>query len=857
MNRQRLRIGLQLAAGLVLAGLGHYYSAVMREAYPYDGVLYYAAAAVCFVLAWRSLRREPDPVWVVLRDSLRTTWGVLLDALRVIGSTLRDLLPMMPARTLALIVIGLNVFAAIIAVLIPSAVWLWLIVWMVSAAIAIGYALRRSRWWPRVAARSKLPPKLTARTWVEPVEAIGQRPSLIGLAMALGLIVVGQVAIGTTSRSGLPAPSIAAAIDDALKLNLLDPAMILGGWLMLIAGTLVFAVVTRRLVLSGHPRLTIDAPSQVTQRLAIYWLIPAVIAFMLWLSAIRSIIGGAAGWGGVLPWLIAMVLMAACWWQIDRARGVRLSVRLSRSETIALGIAFVVILIVFAYRLGDVPIGIWGDEGAFFVTARDIARNTVTPDAFGLGTYSFPMAGSIYQAFWIELFGENVAAWRLGSIIVAALVSVPLYFLVRTTLGRRVAWTSIALYAVSPYLLTYARMGYNNIQAILPVVLMLALTWIAARRDSRLYAFLAGGAGGLTFFTHPSARIVILLALGWLLWMWITRTVRGRSIVGQIAVMSLGLIVIAAPPIVYGVSRYPDAFANKLAESSFNNVFYARDLFPETDLYSQTGSFHVGDQQLFYEPSIYASLLVRGAVRTALSFHTPTIVNENFLIGALADPFGIVYVLGLGWCLARWKRSAYAIFPAWLLIGGFVLSGMSAFPPRAALMLPVAPALIVLSAVGLVAAIDLLAAIVGGVPDRVKLFGVIGLTVVLGYVGLRTYFVDMPARFPPDLDNTIFWYAQQMKPGADVTLIQPVGTPDDYQPWGMREFDLGVNFHLIKPDALPATNWANLCSNGCAFFFPAADYERVLPQLTQAFGAIAPTPYTDAGGTIQFYAFAP
>lgn len=855
MNRRRITLALQLAAGLVFAGLGHYYLAVLRPVYPADGFIFYVAAVVCWGFAWRALQREADPMWATLRDSVHAAWGVIVDALRLIASTLRDLLPLMSTRTLTAFVMGLNVIAAIIALVLPAALSVSLAVWVVSAAWAIWYALRRSDVWTHTGAPPPAPVAAELPAWTEPIETGERRTNLIALAVAVMLIVAGTLAINVTSQSGTPSPSIGASIDAALKLDLLDPAKMLGGWLLLIAGTIAFGFVTRRMALSGCLRSVFDAPGRPQRHMANYWLVAAIVAIVLWLGAISSIVNGATGWGGVLPWLTAIVLMAACWWAIDRSRGVRLKIGLDRIEAVALIAAFAGVLIVFAFRLGDIPIGIWGDEGAFFVTARDIAHGAFTPDAFGPGTYSFPVAASIYQAIWIGLFGHSVVAWRLGSAVIAAAAIVPLYFLVRSTLGRRVAWTSIALYAVSPYILTYARLGYINSQALLPVVLALALTWLAMRRNSRLYAFLAGGASGLAFFTHPSARIVIVLVPIWLIWIWFRRVVQTRSIALQGTVMLLGVIIVAAPSVVYGLSRAPAAFATKLVDSSFNNVFYARDLFPENDLYSQVGAFQVGDQQLFYEPGIYATLLARGAIRTALSFHTPTIVRENFLTGALADPFGLVFVLGLGWCLARWRRPAIAIYPAWLLIGGFVTSGLSAFPPRPSLMLPIAPAMIVMSAVGVISAIDLLSSVVGGVPERARVIGAIGLVIVFGFIGWRTYFVDMPARFPPDLDNAITWHAQQMKPGTDVTLIQPDGTSDDYVPWGIREFQLNVNFHLIKPAALAATDPISVCPNGCRIFFVAANYYQVLSWLTPVIGDQKPVSLLDEFGNAQAWVF--
>ncbi len=864
MDRKRLVIGLELVAGLVLVGLGHYYVSSLREVYPLDGYILYVIALVMFVLVWRAGSREVDPLWAALRGSFRVALSVMLDALRLMVVSVRELLLFMSVRTRVAIVFTLNVLAAIVALALPAATWLWLILWVVSITILLAMIWPQAMPWLRSKVPVRSPAGVSAapetQLLVEPMETAGPKPKLIGLGLAVVLLVIGQIVSGSVNRLD-PSPAggpSTGTLNETLKLSLPgDPSILLAGGLLLLLGFSIFAWVTRRNGLSDVPRFKADTPIAVDSRFSRRWLLIAVAGLAIWLTVPKSIIGGATGWGGVLPWIAALVLIGLCWWRIDRARGVRLAIHIDRPEAIGLGLAALAILIVFVFRLGDVPNSLWPDEAAFFSTARDISRGAFTPDFFGLGTYGYPMGGSIYQSVWISLFGANVWAWRLSSVIAALLAIIPIYFLVRATLGRRLAGLSIALYAVSPYLLTYARLGYNNVQAIAPLALTLVLTWLAVRRNSRLFAFLAGCAGGLGFFTYTAARLGFVLALGGLLWVWITRRANGRSTLMQVVCMLLGVVLVATPTIVYGSQRYPAIFADKQAEALFNNVFYARDLYPEQDLYSSFEPIRVGNQDLFYEPGIYATLLGRGIVRTALSFNAPALVRGNYLVGALSEPYSIFYLLGLGWCLIRLRRPGYALWPAWLLIGAFTLSAINTFPPRPEHMLPIVPALAVLAALGLTIGVDLLASFVSGITDRTKLVLLIGGVVVMGFFGLRTYFVEMPDRFPPDLENAIFWQAQHLPRGSDIMLIQPEGMADDFEPWGMREIDLGVAFHLIKPADLESIDLGSLCPTDCRFFYVASARDRVYPRLVQVFGTLPEMPYPDADGIVQSYAFNP
>ncbi len=146
--------------------------------------------------------------------------------------------------------------------------------------------------------------------------------------------------------------------------------------------------------------------------------------------------------------------------------------------------------------------------------------------------------------------------------------------------------------------------------------------------------------------------------------------------------------------------------------------------------------------------SIYAPLIGRGVIRTALAFHLPSIVRENYLVGSLADPFGILYLLGLAWSVTRLRRSGYAIWPVWLLLGGFLASALSAYPPRASLLLPIAPALVTLSALGLTAGVDVLANMIGSVPERMKSYWLDRRDALVGAIGAARVFRRDAAALP-------------------------------------------------------------------------------------------------------------
>ena len=853
----RARLAVQLGLGLIFIGLGHYHAAFTREQYPLDGPVYYALGALCLFFAWRTVRREQNAVWGALVDLWREAIRVARELWREALDGARRALPFISLRALVLSVLALNIVAALGLWLFPVIAWMWAILWGLSIVALIAFLVPRAAF-TRPIGNAAIPTAAasTGRVYTEAIAPAAARVSTLWLTVSIGLVLLGELMIVTGARPTSGSTMLVQAIDEALQLRLIgDGLSIWLGVIVLLGGAIGFAVVTRHATLSVEPQYTIVEARQLAgqpQRRMTRWAFLAFGGMVLWLLALRAI---AQGQSGVMVWLIALGVLGLCWWQIDRVRGVPLAVKIDRREGLWLIAALAIMLIVFSFQLGNIPASIWGDEGAFFTTARDAAHGTPL-ELFGFGAYYQPALPALAQSAVMSVFGFTVAGWRLASVLAIWLAALPLYFLVRGTLGQRPAWLTLIFYTVSPYVLTYARMGYDAAFAVLPVVLALTLAWLAVRRDSRFYAFLAGGAAGLGFFVPSGARIAPMLVLLWLVWWWVARRVRGRAIGHVLLAAVVGIVIVAAPTIVYGTTQAPEAFAAKQFESAFNNIFYARDFYPVDQLTAWQEPITIGSQQIFYEPSIYAALIARGIIRSALAFHLSTLATENYLIAALAEPFSVLLVLGLMWCLVRFRRPHYVLWPLWLLLGGFLTSALSAYPPRATLLLPIVPALAALSALGLTALIDVVGALLPGVTDRVKVYVFVGAAVLLAVLGLRAYFIEMPRHFPPDVDNVVFWEAQNMPRGSDVILIRPDDTAADYVPWGVQNFDLGVNYHLAEKANLPEADWPGWCPTGvCRFVYTAADRDWVEPYLAQAFRPTALREILNADGLPQVYVY--
>ncbi|HJW83024.1 MAG TPA: glycosyltransferase family 39 protein, partial [Anaerolineae bacterium] len=445
--------------------------------------------------------------------------------------------------------------------------------------------------------------------------------------------------------------------------------------------------------------------------------------------------------------------------------------------------------------------------------------------------------------------------WRFGTVIAVVAAVWPLYFLARGLLGRRVAFVALGFYAASPLLLAYERTGYLYALSILPVVTGAALTDAAARRDSRLYAFLAGAASGAGYMLYPSAQFGVVLCALILVAFVAGRLMRGAPALRLSLSFVSAVILSMAPALVYGLVREPAAFIDRAFQSSMVNVAFAETVVGRDELLARASFITTRDSQLFFEPAFYAGYALRGWLRTAIGLHRSDLVSEHYVVGPLAGPLTLLYLLGLGWCLARARRPGYAIWPIWWFAGTFLLSAIASFPPHTSDLLPIVPALAVLAAVGLVGALDSLAQIVGHARQAGAVL--IASTLAVGALGLRAYFVEMPQRYPPSLEMRMFWSALDLPRGSTIVFVRDETYAPGFQPWGMQNFNTAAGWQMIEPAALSSFDFRSACAIDCRVFYTSAHAGATETRLRETVGPGAVTAYVNEAGEAIGYAFDP
>ena len=480
-----------------------------------------------------------------------------------------------------------------------------------------------------------------------------------------------------------------------------------------------------------------------------------------------------------LLWLILILWTSRLFWTWDKRCAVDLSLGITRSDLAWMLGLFTVALAIGTYALWDLPKIIIPDEGAFWEAARAVAKGEFLPAFFDFGVYTFPVASSIYQAWVMQLFGINMWGWRFSSVLAAAATVIPLYLLGREWFSRRTAVAACLLLVVNPYFLSFARLGYNNSQALFPVVLSVFLFVRGLRGNSYFYLWLAGIMAGLGYYVFFSAWLGLVIIFSSVLILVITKKISVRNAVkASIAIMAGGLIMVA-PRLAYGVSgNQQDSFVYKIFEASFTNAFYGEAYYPVGALTHVSPLVPVGKLgNLFFEPDIYKKLLVRGVVRTLLVPLDPYIVHEHFLVTGLAGALTPVFFLvGLSFGLRGLKQTRFQIMLLWLVSGMLFLSIIEAFPPRQPQLVTLQPVIALFGAVGLTTATEALAneLFKKKVPWRMAFsYGLIGMGLIVAtIIGIYKYYVQMPSIYPPTFEDIASWIAWKSSRPANILYIQ-------------------------------------------------------------------------------------
>jgi len=276
-----------------------------------------------------------------------------------------------------------------------------------------------------------------------------------------------------------------------------------------------------------------------------------------------------------------------------------------------------------------------GDEYAFFNTALEIAVKhdlaTILNNLFNGSTVygSHPYLSSLIQALSMKLVGIDSFGWRFSNFFLSALATVFFYLFFKRFTSRSTALLASIWLAASVYLMTFGKIGYNNLQALFALSLALsAMGWAVGRRTNLAYTA-AGLSMGLCFYVYPAALYIVPLPL---LLMLFYNPPKNRQALKGWAVMAAAVVLCLLPLFVQ-----PEYWQTKGMGLIFNNpeiVQSARSvsLHIFSTLIDAFYSFLYTPQEAHLVPVAYADPLSAGLILIGMALVFKRSPQRRFLV---------------------------------------------------------------------------------------------------------------------------------------------------------------------------------------------------------------------------------
>ena len=304
------------------------------------------------------------------------------------------------------------------------------------------------------------------------------------------------------------------------------------------------------------------------------------------------------------------------------------------------------------YRLQELPAGIWFDEADNLTHAQRYSDDPGSIPVFAAHTnlpslFLLPVAAAVHMVGVVPTAGRLIAA-LFG---LAGIVAV--FLLCRLLLGPLAGLAAAVVTATMRWDINWSRIGMHGITLPLFAALTAYLTLRALRSDRYSDFGFAGAALGLGLWFYSPFRLFPLVLGFMLLHHLAVSRPQLRRYLSQVLLMGAVALAVAAP-VAQSAIQEPDEF---FARTRVTSVFTDRPLGEAV-----------------------------GQVRTSLARHAlmfnrdgDTNPRHNLPGAPMLDALsGILFVLGIGVALSRWRNVGLVSLPVWVLV--MVMPGALTMP---------------------------------------------------------------------------------------------------------------------------------------------------------------------------------
>ena len=306
-------------------------------------------------------------------------------------------------------------------------------------------------------------------------------------------------------------------------------------------------------------------------------------------------------------------------------------------------------LILYVLYLDGWWFAIIGDEYEFYRFARQIVEgqglSTISSSLFmGNAAYrTHPYFSSLLQAISMRVFGSQNFGWRFSGVYLSALAIGILYPFLKTFLRERLALLTTLFLASSHYIMSFSKIGYNNLQAFFILSLNLwAVTWTIKTRRPLGFALL-GTTLGLCFYIYPAALFIPPIPL---LLLMFYRPPKSRSAIQHWLITIVTMLLLMLP-----LFLQPDYWITKIS----GTLFYSPELIQSASrlgthlitnfLYALFSFVYIIEESHFVAIS-YLGPLTAAFVFIGIASLFPKMRREKFAGFLVVSFFYLLFFLG-------------------------------------------------------------------------------------------------------------------------------------------------------------------------------------------------------------------
>ncbi len=394
---------------------------------------------------------------------------------------------------------------------------------------------------------------------------------------------------------------------------------------------------------------------------------------VLWIGAVITFVSA----------FLSVPLTAPALWRPQATIGrIRLWLRHNRIELTAMVVLILLALAVRAYDLEHIPANLGGDEGTQGVAGLQLVESPLG-NPFATGWYSVPTMSFLAYGLSMRVFGSTVAGLRTLSALVGTATVVTTFLLARELWSRRVAWVAAVALGFGHYHVHFSRLGSNQIFDPLLITLGLWLLVRALREERAILFALAGVTIGIGWYAYFGARLVSVIAAGYV---GLQAVLRHRFLRqhGRSLVVLVGAALVVVAPLILHYAVQPEALAARPRQVS---IFSSGWLAREQEITGRGGLSLLLEQ-------FWKSVSAFNYTLDPTFWYRPSIPLLDFVSGLL-------FILGLVWVTAHYRRPSSGLLLIWFwlaLLTGWVITEN---PPSSQRMVLAAPALALLVGHGL------------------------------------------------------------------------------------------------------------------------------------------------------------